>query len=244
MGRENENKNVKQFLSISIVLLLLIATAVPMKVAAVSDYDPPEFVPKESILETNCGKPVNIEYTLYSDYNQNKAIVQFYNPNGTLVKTINKTFSNTTYYSTDQMISCDTTGLSGAYNVVTKAMYYDWQDKCWYYSPHETELALYLNKLNQSFTVKSTTKTVKYRALKKSKKTVTPLSVKGNKTALSYQKVSGSKKLTINKNTGKVTVKKKTKKGTYKMKVRITAKTSWKYSSAQATATVIVKVKK
>lgn len=60
---------------------------------------------------------------------------------------------------------------------------------------------------------------------------------------LTYAKVSGSKKLSINKSTGKVTVKKKTKKGKYKMKIKVTAAGNTNYHAASRYVTVTVKVK-
>lgn len=67
--------------------------------------------------------------------------------------------------------------------------------------------------------------------------------VAGKKTKVSFKKVSGSKKLSINKSTGKIKVKKGTKKGTYKIKVKVSAKSSTKYASATKTKTFKVKVK-
>ena len=60
---------------------------------------------------------------------------------------------------------------------------------------------------------------------------------------LTYEKASGSKKLSINKTTGKVTVKKKTKKGTYKMKVRVNAAGNGNYNAATKYVTLKVRVK-
>ena len=47
--------------------------------------------------------------------------------------------------------------------------------------------------------------------------------------AKSYAKLSGNKKITIAKKTGKVTVKKGLKKGTYKVKVKVKAKGNANY---------------
>ena len=61
---------------------------------------------------------------------------------------------------------------------------------------------------------------------------------------LTYKKVKGNKKITINKKTGKVTVKKGLKKGTYKVKVKIKAKGNANYkASAFKTVTFKIKVK-
>lgn len=61
--------------------------------------------------------------------------------------------------------------------------------------------------------------------------------------AVTYTKLGGSGKLSINGTTGKVTVKKKTKKGTYKMHVRITASGNGNYEAASRYVTLTVKVK-
>ena len=59
-----------------------------------------------------------------------------------------------------------------------------------------------------------------------------------------YAKVSGNKKITINRNNGVVTVKKKTKKGTYKIKVKVMSTGNATYkSSSWKTVTFKIKVK-
>ena len=63
----------------------------------------------------------------------------------------------------------------------------------------------------------------------------------GNKT---YVKVSGNKKIKINKKTGKITVKKGLKKGTYKVKVKIKAAGNKNFKSSgckQETFNIMVK---
>ncbi|MBR3464400.1 MAG: hypothetical protein IKH23_04950 [Clostridiales bacterium] len=60
---------------------------------------------------------------------------------------------------------------------------------------------------------------------------------------LTYAKVSGNKKISINKTTGKITVKKGLKKKTYKVAIRVTASGKSVYAATQRTVTVSVKVK-
>ncbi|MGN0475961.1 MAG: FN3 associated domain-containing protein, partial [Ruminococcus sp.] len=101
-------------------------------------------------------------------------------------------------------------------------------------------------KANQSMTAKAVKKTVKASKLKKSKQTVAKaIVVKKAVGSISYVRVAkgSSKKLTINKKTGKITVKKGTKKGTYKIKVKITARGNSNYNSISKIVTVYVKVK-
>ena len=90
--------------------------------------------------------------------------------------------------------------------------------------------------------VKGKTAKVKYSKLRKKKQTLTVGKViaftnRGQGT-LTYIKVSGSKKVSINKTTGKVTIKKKglKKKKTYSIRVKVMASgnenynaSTWKY---------------
>ena len=109
----------------------------------------------------------------------------------------------------------------------------------------EKALTFTINKAAQTVKAKVATKTVKVKKVKKKAQTVTPItSVTKKAGAVTYKKVSGSAKLTVNKTTGKVTVKKKTKKGTYKAKIRVTAAGSANYKSAYTDVTVTIKVKK
>mgnify|MGYP002623263343 CR=1 FL=1 len=99
------------------------------------------------------------------------------------------------------------------------------------------------SKKANTLTVKATKKTVKYATVKKKAVTVTPLKVTKAKGTITYAKVSGSARLTVNKKTGKVTVRKGTKKGTYKAKVRVTAAGNSSYKKGTKTVTVTVVVK-
>ena len=102
-------------------------------------------------------------------------------------------------------------------------------------------------KMDQTLTVKAVKKTVKVKKVKKKAQTVKPLTVKGQKTTVTYKGAAVGKKakkaLKINAKTGKITVKKKTKKGTYKMKVTVTAAGSAKYEAASKNVTVTIKVR-
>ncbi len=98
-------------------------------------------------------------------------------------------------------------------------------------------------KAKQPMTVTAVQKTVKASALKTAKVTVTALTVKKAQGAVTYAKVSGSSKLTVNKTTGKITVAKGTKAGTYKIKVKVTAKGNSNYLSGSKTVTVTIIVK-
>ena len=99
-------------------------------------------------------------------------------------------------------------------------------------------------KKKQPMTVKPVLKKVSFKKLKKKAQVVKgALIVKNNRGKVSYKKISGSKKLTINKKTGRITVKKKTKKGTYKIRVKVTAAGNSLYKAGSRTVTVKIRVK-
>lgn len=94
-------------------------------------------------------------------------------------------------------------------------------------------------------TVKGKTAKVKKKKVKKKNQTVAVSKVfkftKGVSPYL-FVKLSGNKKITINKTTGKVTVKKKLKKGTYKIKVKVMSRGD-RYYRASDWQTVTFKIK-
>ena len=92
----------------------------------------------------------------------------------------------------------------------------------------------------QSFNVSKLKKTYKASALKKKKKTF-KLEADAA-TSVTFKKISGSKKLSINKK-GKVTVKKNTKAGKYKMTISATAAASDIYNKTTIKKQVVVTVK-
>ena len=104
-----------------------------------------------------------------------------------------------------------------------------------------------INKAANPLAVKAKTVKVKFSAVKKKAQNlavskVITFSKKGQGT-LSYAKVSGNKKITINKKTGKVTVAKGLKKGTYSVKVKVKAGGNANYkASAYKPVTFKIKV--
>jgi endo-1,4-beta-xylanase len=95
--------------------------------------------------------------------------------------------------------------------------------------------------------VKGKTAKVKKKKVKKKNQTVAVSKVfkftKGVSPYL-FVKLSGNKKITINKTTGKVTVKKKLKKGTYKIKVKVMSRGDRYYRASDwQTVTFTIKVK-
>lgn len=89
--------------------------------------------------------------------------------------------------------------------------------------------------------------TVKAKKIKKKAKTLgagSVYKVTPSGTVLYAEKVSGYKKITVNKLNGNITVAKKTKKGTYKIKVKIMSTGNATYKASDwKTVTVTVKVK-
>ena len=110
------------------------------------------------------------------------------------------------------------------------------------------ETTFKVTKRTNTLAVKGKTATVKGKTLKKkaqSLKVAKVIKVTNNgQGTRSYAKVSGNKKITINKKTGKVTVKKGLKKGTYKVKVKVKAAGNSTYeTSAWKNVTFTVKIK-
>lgn len=98
-------------------------------------------------------------------------------------------------------------------------------------------------------TLKASGKTasVKSSALKKKKKTLkrsAVISISSAAGQVTYVKTSGNKKISINKNTGKVTIKKGLKKGKYKVKVIVQDAGNENYEASAVNVTFTVRVKK
>ena len=98
-------------------------------------------------------------------------------------------------------------------------------------------------KKTNPMTVSYKNKKIKYKKLKKKKKTVSLIKVSKAQGTVKYSKIGGSKRISINKNTGKITIKKKTKRGVYKIKVKVTASGNSNYKSSSSIGLVIIKVK-
>ena len=95
--------------------------------------------------------------------------------------------------------------------------------------------------------MKAKGKTVKVKASKLRKKAVKiarkkAIKLTKSKAKLTYRKLSGSKKITINKKTGNLTIKKGLKKGTYKVKIRLTSgDKNYTKKTKKVTVKVVVK---
>ena len=104
------------------------------------------------------------------------------------------------------------------------------------------EMTWSIAKATQTVKITTSTKTVKYKKVKKKARYTSKVAVSGAQGTKTFTKVSGSKKLTITK-AGKIKVKKKTKKGTYKIKVKVTSAATTNYNAKSVTKTIKVKVK-
>lgn len=107
------------------------------------------------------------------------------------------------------------------------------------------ELEFDPEKMDNPLTVKGKTLTVKRSYLKRARsyKVSRVLKVSGAKGAVTFRKIKGSGRISVNKGTGRVTVGKRLKKGTYKIKVEIRAKGNKEFNPAAETAVFKVKVK-
>lgn len=111
----------------------------------------------------------------------------------------------------------------------------------------------YAGKASASFSIVKAKNTMKAKALKKTisldklkKKGFTvacPMKLTKARGKVSFKKIDGSKRLTVNASTGKVTVKRKTKKGEYAIKIEVTAtgNASYKPITKVVTCKIVVK---
>lgn len=101
-----------------------------------------------------------------------------------------------------------------------------------------------VTKAANPLTVTAVTRTVSASALKKKNVVVEcPLKVSGAVGNVAYEKASGSKRLAVNKTTGKVTILKGTSKGTYKLSITVSAAGNANYASAAVTVSTKIVVK-
>lgn len=113
----------------------------------------------------------------------------------------------------------------------------------------ESTIFLYNTLTPNPLSVKGKTAKVKYKKLRKKKQRLAVSKVisgiKTGKGRLTFTKVSGNKKISINKSTGKVTIKKKglKKRKTYKVTVKIRASGDSTYAPVETKVTFRIKVK-
>ena len=100
-----------------------------------------------------------------------------------------------------------------------------------------------VTKANNTLKIITYKKSVALSKVKSSSQVVKPITIVKRQGTMSYEKLSGSKYLTVNKTTGKVTIKKGTKKGTYTAKIKVKAAGNSNYKSAWRSVTVTIIVK-
>ena len=95
--------------------------------------------------------------------------------------------------------------------------------------------------------VKGRTASISYSKLRKSSRKLSVSKVisftSRGKGKITYTKLKGNKKITINRKTGKVTVKKGLGKGTYSVKVKVRAAGTDEYKPAEKTVTFVIRVR-
>ena len=102
-----------------------------------------------------------------------------------------------------------------------------------------------ITKAKQPMAVKVNNRALKYKKVKKKAQTLAnPFTfTKKAQGAVTYKKLSGNKKITVNAKTGKITVKKGIGKKTWKIKVRISTKGNTNYAAGKLEKTVKIQVK-
>ena len=98
-------------------------------------------------------------------------------------------------------------------------------------------------KKNNPISVTVKNKTIKSKSLKKKKAVVKAITVKKAQGKVTFSKISGNKKFTLNKSTGKIIIPKGTKKGNYGIKIKVTAKGNSKYKSKTVIKKITIKIK-
>ena len=103
-----------------------------------------------------------------------------------------------------------------------------------------------IEKLANNFVCKGWSGTVKVSGVKKAAKTIArkkAIIIKKGVGKVTYTKVSGDKKIKINKGTGDITVKKGLKKGTYKLVVKVRSAGDAYHKAKTVTVTVKIRVR-
>lgn len=132
-------------------------------------------------------------------------------------------------------------------NYVRTRAYAAYSDGIKVYGSWSQTKSIVFPKLTNTMSVKAKTASVKFNKIRRKTQTLVVSKVinfkKKGQGAKTYSKVSGNKRITIDKKTGKLTIKKGLKKGTYKVKVKVKADGNTKYKAATKTVTFKIKVK-
>jgi hypothetical protein len=102
------------------------------------------------------------------------------------------------------------------------------------------------NKKNSKLKARGLTVNLKYSKLRKKdliiKYAIKTRKAHGHRGIMSYKKLSGNRKIKIDRKTGRVTVKKGLKKGYYKVKVKVSISTSQKALAGSDNAIIKIRV--
>lgn len=103
-----------------------------------------------------------------------------------------------------------------------------------------------INKAANTLLASGRTATVYYRKVSKKSQTIgrgSLITIKNSRGKLSYTKLSGDKRISLNKQTGQITVKKGVKKGTYKIRIRVNAAGTANYKAHSKIVTTTIRVR-
>ena len=130
---------------------------------------------------------------------------------------------------------------AGTYSVIVRATAAG--DKNYKSGYKNVTYKIVITKIKNTLTTKTATKTASFTTLKSKAVVVTPITVTNAKGTVTYSKVSGDSKLSVNKSTGKITVAKGTAKGTHTATIKVSAAGDTNHNSLNKTVTVRVTVK-
>lgn len=111
------------------------------------------------------------------------------------------------------------------------------------YNKATKTVTIKVTKKVPSIKVKTTSKVIKKTDVNKKAQSFSLNASVNSNGKISYEKISSSKQLSINKTTGKITVKKGTSAGTYKADIKVSAAAKGEYGTSSKTVTITVNVK-
>lgn len=111
------------------------------------------------------------------------------------------------------------------------------------YNAASRTVAVRVNKAAPAIRVKITSANVRYTNLRTRVQTVALGASVNSRGTLSYQKVSGSGVITVDRRTGRLSVRKGTRRGTYKVKVRIRSAARGIYNAGSKDVIVTIRVR-
>ena len=134
------------------------------------------------------------------------------------------------------------------YKIYTCTYDYYYNDYNPTYSDMVSSFAFTIDKLQNPLEIKGKKVNIKYKKLKKKAKSLDSTKaidfIQNGEGDLTFTKVSGDKKIAVNKKNGKITVKKGLAKGSYHVKIKVKANGNKDYKESEwKSATVKIKIK-